>query len=204
MTQAVDMSQYRQDAKGNLVPLENIREIDLVRDELVMGIVAKAKTLRQEMADFKTHSMGDIGAFVELSGERFGAKLGGKKGNVTLHSFDGRYRVQLAMQDSLMFDEGLLAAKALIDECINEWTEGSRTELKTLVNAAFQVDKEGNISTTRVLGLRRLQIDDAKWRRAMEALSDSLQVHTSKAYIRVHERDDLGEYKMMNLDIAKV
>ena len=38
----------------------------------------------------------------------------------------------------------------------------------------------------------------------MQALTDSLQVHTSKAYIRVYERDDVGEYRLMNLDIAKV
>ena len=199
-----DLSQYRQDAKGNLVPLANIKEIDLLRDELVMEIVGKAQTVQQQMAAFKADSMADIAAFVQLSADRYDVKLGGKKGNVTLHSFDGAYRVNLSMQDTLVFDEGLLAAKALIDECINEWTEGSRSELKTLINAAFQVDKEGNISTARVLGLRRLKIKDDKWQRAMEALSDSLQVHTSKQFVRVYKRDDAGEYQLVSLDIAKV
>ena len=199
-----DLSQYRQDAKGNLVPLANIKEIDLLRDELVMEIVGKAQTVQQQMAAFKADSMADIAAFVQLSADRYDVALGGKKGNVTLHSFDGSYRVNLSMQDTLVFDEGLLAAKALIDECINEWTEGSRSELKTLINAAFQVDKEGNISTARVLGLRRLKIKDEKWQRAMEALSDSLQVHTSKQFVRVYKRDDAGEYQLVSLDIAKV
>ena len=199
-----DFSQYRQDAKGNLVPLANIKEIDLLRDELVMEIVGKAQTVQQQMAAFKADSMADIAAFVQLSADRYDVAVGGKKGNVTLHSFDGAYRVNLSMQDTLVFDEGLLAAKALIDECINEWTEGSRSELKTLINAAFQVDKEGNISTARVLGLRRLKIKDEKWQRAMEALSDSLQVHTSKQFVRVYKRDDAGEYQLVSLDIAKV
>ena len=199
-----DLSQYRQDAKGNLVPLANIKEIDLLRDELVMEIVGKAQTVQQQMAAFKADSMADIAAFVQLSADRYDVAVGGKKGNVTLHSFDGAYRVNLSMQDTLVFDEGLLAAKALIDECINEWTEGSRSELKTLINAAFQVDKEGNISTARVLGLRRLKIKDEKWQRAMEALSDSLQVHTSKQFVRVYKRDDAGEYQLVSLDIAKI
>ena len=199
-----DLSQYRQDAKGNLVPLANIKEIDLLRDELVMEIVGKAQTVQQQMAAFKADSMADIAAFEQLSADRYDVAVGGKKGNVTLHSFDGAYRVNLSMQDTLVFDEGLLAAKALIDECINEWTEGSRSELKTLINAAFQVDKEGNISTARVLGLRRLKIKDEKWQRAMEALSDSLQVHTSKQFVRVYKRDDAGEYQLVSLDIAKV
>lgn len=199
-----DLTQYRQDAKGNLVPLANIKEIDLLRDELVMEIAGKAHKVQQQMTAFKADSMADIAAFVQLSADRYDVAVGGKKGNVTLHSFDGAYRVNLSMQDTLVFDEGLLAAKALIDECINEWTEGSRSELKTLINAAFQVDKEGNISTARVLGLRRLDIKDEKWQRAMEALSDSLQVHTSKQFVRVYKRDDAGEYQLVSLDIAKI
>ena len=200
----IDKTQYREDAKGNLVPLANIRELDLLRDELVVEIAAKAAQVQEHIAGFKQQAMDDIAAFVQLSADRYDVKVGGKKGNISLHSFDGRYCVKLAMQDTLVFDEGLVAAKALIDECINEWTEGSRTELKTLINAAFQVDKEGNISTARVLGLRRLKIKDEKWQRAMEALSDSLQVHTSKQFVRVYKRDDAGEYQLVSLDIAKV
>ena len=194
----INPKDYKRDARGNLVAVANIREIDLLRDELVMELVGKANGVAETLADFKRGTLDDIAAFVQLSADRYDVQLGGRKGNVSLHSFDGQYRVQLAMQDSLV------AAKALIDECINEWTAGSRTELKTLINAAFQVDKEGNISTARVLGLRRLAIDDAKWRRAMDALSDSLQVHTSKAFVRVYRRDTAGEYQLINLDVAKV
>lgn len=200
----IDLSRYRQDAKGNLIPLENIKETDLLRDELVMEIVAKAQAVRDNIAAFKQSTMDDIAAFAQLSAEKYGAKLGGTKGNIRLMSFDGAYRIALAMQDTLTFDERLVAAKALIDECINEWTAGSRPELKALINDAFQVDKEGNISTTRVLGLRRLSIDDEKWHRAMDALSDSVQVQTSKPFVRVYRREANGEYSLMSLDIAKV
>jgi hypothetical protein len=200
----IDLSRYRQDAKGNLIPLENIKETDLLRDELVMEIVAKAQAVRERIAEFKQSAMDDIAAFAQLSAEKYGAKLGGAKGNIRLMSFDGAYRIALAMQDTLSFDERLAAAKALIDECINEWTAGSRPELKALINDAFQVDKEGNISTTRVLGLRRLSIDDEKWHRAMDALSDSVQVQTSKPFVRVYRREANGEYSLMSLDIAKV
>ena len=200
----IDLSRYRQDAKGNLIPLENIKETDLLRDELVMEIVAKAQAVRERIAEFKQSAMDDIAAFAQLSAEKYGTKLGGAKGNIRLMSFDGAYRIALAMQDTLSFDERLAAAKALIDECINEWTAGSRPELKALINDAFQVDKEGNISTTRVLGLRRLSIDDEKWHRAMDALSDSVQVQTSKPFVRVYRREANGEYSLMSLDIAKV
>ena len=42
----IDKTQYKQDAKGNLVPLANIKEIDLLRDELVLEIAAKARVVQ--------------------------------------------------------------------------------------------------------------------------------------------------------------
>lgn len=196
---------YKQDAKGRLIPIETIKPIDLERDQLVAEIIEKAQVVSQALATFKETVFADIGAFIELSAERYDAKLGGAKGNVSLVSFDGRYMVKRANQDTLTFDEGLQAAKALIDECVHTWTEGARSELRALINDAFNVDKEGNISTGRILSLRRLDIQDEKWQRAMTALSDSVRVQCSKSYIRVYERvGDTDQYRQIPLDIAGV
>ncbi|MCG8993241.1 DUF3164 family protein [Laribacter hongkongensis] len=196
---------YKQDAKGRLIPVETIKPIDMARDQLVGEIVQKAQRVSKTLGEFKTGVFADIGAFIELSAERYEAKLGGAKGNVSLVSFDGRYKVQRAIQDTLTFDEGLQAAKSLIDECVHEWTEGARSEIRALINDAFNVDKEGNISTGRILSLRRLDIQDEKWQRAMDALNDSVRVQCSKSYIRVYERvGDTDQYRAIPLDIAGV
>jgi hypothetical protein len=109
------------------------------------------------------------------------------------------------MQDNLAFDERLQAAKALIDACIKDWTQGSRSEIKALIDNAFQVDKEGKISTGRVLGLRRLDIKDQQWQSAMQAISDSVQVLGSKPYIRIYERvGDSDNYQPISLDLASI
>ena len=108
------------------------------------------------------------------------------------------------MADVLTFDERLVAAKALIDECLDEWTQDSRDELKLIVQQAFDVNKEGKISTAKVLGLRRLQIDDEKWQRAMAAVTDSLHTQTTREYIRLHQRDEeTGEYVLVNADLGR-
>ena len=149
---------YMTDAQGRLVPVEMVKEIDLERDALVREIVERALNLSKRLAEFKTQAMGDIGAFVELSAEKYGARVGGAKGNVQISTFDGEYKVRRDIAETLQFDERLQAAKALIDECLHEWTEGSGPEIRMLINDAFQVDKAGNINTNRVLGLRRLAI----------------------------------------------
>jgi hypothetical protein len=194
---------YRQDAQGRLVPESMLKPIDKARDELVEEMFKKAVVVRDTLVKFKSAVFEDVNAFVSLSAEQYGVSLGGKKGNVTLYSFDGHYKVQVATAENLVFDERLQAAKALIDECIREWSQGSRPEIQVLVQDAFKTDKEGNLNTGRVLGLRRLEITDDKWQRAMKAIGESVQVVGSKQYIRFYERvGESDQYTPISLDIA--
>ena len=195
---------YRENANGDLVLIANIKEIDLLRDELVVGIAARAREKSGELAEFKTSVMAEGDAFVQESAARFKAKLGGTKGNLSLMSFDGRFKVVVAQQDSITFDERLQVAKALIDKCIKKWSGGADANLLALVNDAFQVDKTGNVSIRRVLGLRQLDIDDRDWKKAMDAISESTQVVGSKSYLRVYERNAAGDYLPISLDVAGV
>lgn len=189
-------------AAGHLVPAGLISEIDKTRNDLVREIVSKATNLRSILVDFKAETMADIQAFVELSAEKYNVKLGGIKGNVTLCSFDGQYQVKLSQADMKMFDERLQAAKELVDACIHKWTEGSRDEIKALVEHAFQTDKEGNINQTRIYSLMQLKIEDEQWQEAMQALRDSIQVVNTKPYVRIYQRNKAGKYEQLSLDLA--
>ena len=86
------------------------------------------------------------------------------------------------------------------------WAEGGNPNLKTIVNDAFDVGKEGKLRMDRILGLRRLAIEDKEWLRAMDAISDAVRVTQSKRYIRFYRRDagPAGGYAQMPLDIARV
>ena len=196
---------YRQNAEGHLIPESVIKPIDKVRDELVLELAQKAREMSEAMRQMKAYFFAQIYAFIELSLEEYGVAHGGKKGNVTLFSFDAKYKVQIAIAERMIFDERLQAAKALIDACIKEWSADSRDEIKVLVLSAFQTDKEGKINTGRVLGLRRLDIADPRWANAMQAIGESLQVIGSKEYVRFYERIDGGEtYQPISLDMAGV
>jgi len=193
---------YWQDAQGRLVPIEQIREIDRERDALVQEIIAGAVDVAGHIADFKKRTMADIQAFAELSAEKYNAKLGGKIGNITLTSFNGSHKVVRSIDERQTFDERLQAAKALLDEYLTELTSGSSPELRALINDVFQVDKLGRLNINRILSLRRLDIHDERWCNAMKAISESLQVVGTKAYIRIYERQADGSYKPMPLDVA--
>ena len=200
----IDLSQYRQDARGNLVSVDNIKPIDLARDDFIREAFAKVLPLREQMKELKAQQMADANAFIDLSVEQYGAKRS-VKGNITLTSFDGKLRIAIAQADVLHFDERLQAAKALIDECLNEWTQDSRAELKTFVLQAFDVSQEGKINVRKVLDLRKLDIADEKWQRAMKAIADSLHTQATREYIRYYQRnEETGEYEDLALDFARV
>ena len=196
---------YWRDGNSNLVPISKIKAIDKDRHKVVTELCEEAKNASAALFAFKTTAMQAIVDFVDRSLAEYDVKAGGKKGNITLHSFDGRYKIVRQLQEKIAFDERLQAAKLLIDECIQGWSKGSNVNIKVLVNDAFQVDSEGKISTGRVLGLRRHDIKDEAWQRAMAAITDSMRVTGTKPYVRFYERDDhTGEYIAINLDVAAI
>ena len=78
-------------------------------------------------------------------------------------------------------------------------------ELKAIVTDAFKVNKEGKVDKDRILGLRRFQFDDDRWKRAMQAISDSVRVTRSKEYIRFYRRPAPDQdFVQIPLDLARV
>lgn len=193
---------YWRNAEGSLIPISKVKPIDKERTRVVADLCEQAKKESARLLGFKLSATEHINAFIERSLNEYEVKTGGAKGNVTLFTFDGRFKIVRQMQETVSFDERLQAAKALIDECVKTWSKGSNDNIKALVNNAFQVDKQGKISTGRVLGLRRIDIRDEAWLRAMQAISDSMRVSNTKPYIRFYERDEAGQYQPINLDVA--
>lgn len=205
MTEQTIPPGYWADANGNLTPVGKIKPIDKDRHQVVTQLCEQAKKQSAALVGFKTTAMQAVAEFVDRSLAQYEVKHGGKKGNITLLTFDGHYKIVRQMQETLTFDERLQAAKALIDECIQGWSKGSNANIKVLVNDAFQVDQQGKISTGRVLGLRRLDIKDETWLKAMQAIGDSMRVASTKPYIRFYERDEItGDYCPINLDVAAI
>jgi hypothetical protein len=195
---------YMENSKGSLIPIAKVKPVDKLRDEVVKDMVAIAIETRAQMRTAKAQLFDSFNDFVALSAQEYDVQLGGKKGNTTLMSYDGKLKIQLAVSENIVFDERLQVAKSLIDECLTDWTQDSNDNIKALINQAFQVDKEGNISTGRVLALRSLDINDEKWDKAMDAISDAIQVTDTKEYIRFYERDDDGAYHQISLDFSNV
>lgn len=194
---------YLRDAKGNLVPLTAVKPVDLLVDELVRGIIQRAQVMSDALAQFRVDTFEQIRSLQELLDQQYGATVGGKKGNMTLTTFDGCQQVKVQVADLFDFGPELLSAKAIIDECLKEWAGGSPAELRAIVNSAFSVEKEGQINRAGLLMLLRVHSDDPRWNRAMDAIRDSMRTIGSREYMRCYRRPAHdGKWQGITLDVA--
>ena len=199
----INENDYMTDAKGRLIPKSMVKPQDQLRDQTVKIIVERFKKSHEVLKSCKVKSMQDISELEKIVAEKYQAKLGGKKGNLTLYSFDGKYKVMRSFADRIVFNEAAKSAEALFKECILEWGQGADPKLVSLVNYAFETDKQGNLSFSKIYSLLHYNINDEKWLRAKQAIIDSMNVAYSKSYIRVYERvGDTEVYKAIPLDIA--
>ena len=195
---------YLTDAKGNLVPKENVKAQDILEDETVRKIVAFADALNAQIGRFRGHTFTDLGEFDALLQQDYGQARGGKKGNRTYLTFDGCMKVTVQVADFIDFGPQLQVAKQLIDECLNEWTEDSRSEIRAIITKAFSTDKEGQVNRSEIFMLMRLEIEDERWQRAMQALKDAMRVVGSKQYVRFYKRDRCdAPWRAITIDLAK-
>ena len=202
---------YKQNQLGHLVPVAQIKEQDLLRDNVITDLANKAIKLNQDLAAFKSFAYQELATLVAISAEKHGVSIGGEKGNLSLTSYDGQYKVVRSIANVITFNEELLAAKAIIEKCIQGWSDGADSRLVALVMRAFKPNSNGELRTSAVLDLLKFDMKDkdgavdSEWARAMEALKDSIQTGGTTTYINLYERQGQSEkYRHIPLDLAAV
>lgn len=191
-------------ADGGLIPVSAVKPQHLLEDELVRQEIGHAWALSEQLTRFLGHFVENLAAYEQLVGERYGARVGGKKGNKTLMSHDGLFKVQVQVADNVVFGPELQIAKTLVDECLTDWSAGSGDELKAVIQRAFNTDKEGQINRAALYSLLRLEIEDQRWKNAMQAIRDAMRVVGSKSYVRFYHRPAADEqWQAITIDLAK-
>ena len=182
-------------SEGRKIPASMVTPADRMKHELANRLADQADVLQETIRVFKRAALDEMAAAKTLLFEQYGVKVGGPRGGFSIISFDGATKAEVSVADRFVFGPELQAAKVLIDECIESWSDGANDNLRVLVEDAFQVNKAGRIDTKRVLGLRKLQMKDAagqpdeRWGRAMEAISDAMIVDQTAIYIRFYRRN---------------
>lgn len=184
--------------------MEQVDTLDQSRDQMVVDIFNQAIQFHDRLKSFRNFIFDKVTEHVTAAHEKHKVKPGGKKGNITFYDYSGRYRISVRVSELIVFDERLQVAKSAIDDWMNNRMKGIDEDLKILIQDAFQVDKEGNVSVFRILGLRRAPIKDPAWLKAMEIISDAIQVLSTKRYVNIYRRAENGRWDPITLSIASV
>ena len=176
------------DSKGRPVPEEYIRPEDKRRDKLVEGILKRVSKLSAKLESEKTEIVDAIEKYLkELAKDN--KVLENWKGNILLYNFSQNLCIERRIDETVSFDERLQMVKTTIDKWINNKLKDTDPTLSKVIAQAFSVDKQGRINTAMLLKLKRIDIQDAEWKKAMQLLDDSIFVKSSKMALRFRSKD---------------
>ena len=190
--------------QGEKIHPDMVPHEEKLKTELVMKLVGKAERGVTLLGAFKRSVVGEIDAYMEMMREKYHLDpMKGSKGNVTLQSFDGLAKVQIAVSKHIDFDEKLGLAKEKLDAYFTEKTEDADPEIRTLITKVFDVDKKGNVNAKQILSLKGYPITHPKWVEAMAIIDSAIEIVGSKSYIRFYVRKRVDEpWQNVSLDFA--
>lgn len=183
-------------SRGYKVPEDQMTAQDILKHELVVDKIAKAKALSQMHDDFKREVFSDVQDFISLIADEYNVKIGGIKGNITLTSFDGKSKIAVGIDDQISFGPEIDIAKQLITQVIEDELADTSSFISDLMRDAFEADKQGQYNKNRILALRKYRNanDSDDWASAMKALDDAIIAGSSKTYIRFFETNEFGKW----------
>jgi len=189
-----------ENANGDLVLIQSIKECDLLEHDMVLSVAAIWENLSSKIGRFKQHNFEDVTTFVDILFDSYKVKRGGTEGNMQFTTFDRKYKLTIAIQKAIDFGPEIQVAKQKMLEAVDVYPE-SANDLKTMLLATFtQID--GKLRVAEILRLRTYKIENPLWDEAMTIINDAIEVISSKKQIRLHKRNEQGEYIAIPLSIA--
>jgi hypothetical protein len=194
---------YMADGTGGLRAVETIPPLKKLRDEMVRREFGFVLALAEQISRFRGHVMTNLGQFDAMMAQEYGLTVGGEKGNRSYTTFDGLMKIEVRMQDRIAFGPEIQIAKALFDECLNEWAADTRAEMRSIVTNAFDTDREGQINRANISTLLNTDSEDERWLNGQRAIREAMYAIGSKEYLRFSIRPTQKDrFVAVSIDLA--
>lgn len=188
--------------RGKAIPPDLIRPEVKRREQVIDATINDGLRLHEQMRKTKERIIARLLKYDAYMESRTRVKRN-QKGNLCLTSFSGEHQVEFRITDVIDFTDLLDHARELIYECIDRWSAGSNQNLRVVVDQAFGTEKK-NYDKSRVLGLRQLNIKDPDWQRAMDMITDSVQIKGTSQYLRLRKREGESKFQNINLNFSSI
>ena len=194
---------YLIDSEGNKVKKSELKTFIVKREDYVDSIFKIIEKLSKQLQDAKEKV--DTHTTKYLTTRAKEEKLEDWKGNVELTDYAGNRRIRIQQKDIFEFDIELLQlAKQKVEICIDKWSKGASSKLKTLVKHAFRIDKKGKVNRMALMQLKQYNFEDVEWNEGIELINQSMKVVTSKRYETFYKKNEQGEWEQISLNYSSL
>lgn len=189
-------------AEGNLIAQCNISAHELRKDAFVTGLLKQVKEQQKQLQTFKANLMQAFEGFRIDMLDKFGTKLHtrGNGDNVSMFSFDGKYKITYKTAKLKTLGPEHDAARQLARDYYNSQKDKLPHDVLIAVQDFFVNDA----SIANTISFIGKDFQDETLRKAQEAAKESLLIIGSKSYFNFYERDEQGEYQQVHLNFSKL
>jgi len=190
---------------GREIPASSLRPLVVLTHDTALDLVGRAVRLAEHNAAEKKGLFDDVDAYVALAFEQYRARVGGRRGGTVIATLGDTEKVEVSVADYQRVTSALPAAQSIINDILDDLTEGVGGDLRALVGNAFRRDAAGRINVDRVLELRRLDLQHPRWPDAVRAINDAVETAGSRSYIRFYRRENSeARWEQINLNFSSL
>lgn len=188
-------------SKGDMIPASMMSEQNILKDCVSNLLVNHALEYNKALESLKYYTFSILAQY-----RRRMAMLNNTdeaSGGITVTSYDGTKKVESYWHDFTDYGEGLKQAKNLMGQVISEGSQDLNDVLRKIFLDAFALNR-GQVSVTKILNLCNYQVDDPRWKQAVDIIRSDSNLRTRKEYVRFQAREKGNEWKTIYLDISKI
>lgn len=193
------------DETGIAIPFNRLTKAEKTREKIIGKLLKDALKINEHLEQFKNYTQVSVEEIRDAIYEN--VKLPKKsKGNFTFYNFDRSIKVEVNVNETIRFDDSLIAAaREYLDKFIEKNVTGTDEVVRTLINSAFH-DTKGGLDAKKVLSLLkyRTKIKAGDFQKALSLIEQSISRPTSRKYFRIWVQDNQGKYQNVELNFSSI
>lgn len=194
------------DENGQSIPVKRITKCEKLMESKSTSLLKGAKSINQHLIGFKKDIKMICEEVEKASLLENGVVKENSKGNLTWYNFDRSIKVERSVSEPMKFDElTISAAKAKLDEFLNEAIESKFDFAKDMILTAFETTK-GQLDPKKITPLTRYEskVNHPLFSEACKLIQQALRRPDSKTYYRIWQKDEEGKYQAVELNFSNI
>lgn len=194
------------DENGTSVPVNRLTKAEKLREKSAYQLVKQAQELNRRLETYKAQIREMCLEVERVAAEELTVNREALKGNITWFNFDRSIKIERSISEPMTFDDiTITAAKAKLDEFLNQAIESKFDFAKEMIISAFETTK-GKLDPKKITPLTRYEkrVNHPLFSEACTLIQEAIRRPDTKTYYRVWQKDDDGKYKAIELNFSNI